>query len=59
MKKDLDRVVPPGTWMTTIKVFIPNAVEPGAYTVKGRVGDFGETILDSEVFDLVIPGTVE
>ncbi|MFQ6105205.1 MAG: hypothetical protein ACE5OP_13095, partial [Candidatus Glassbacteria bacterium] len=56
--RDLDIVIPPGVWSRTVEVPIPDFVEEGLYTVKGRVGIYGEDIWDSEVFDLlVVEGT--
>ncbi|MFQ6105093.1 MAG: hypothetical protein ACE5OP_12515 [Candidatus Glassbacteria bacterium] len=56
--KDLDRVIPPGEWNETMEVPIPVNAPEGLYTVKGRVGIYGEAIWDSEVFDLeIVDGT--
>jgi hypothetical protein len=52
--KFLDRVIQPGEWMQTVEVPIPINAPEGLYTVKGRVGIYGEAIWDSEVFDLEI-----
>jgi hypothetical protein len=52
--KYLDRVIQPGEWSDTVVLPIPRFVEGGTYTVKGRVGIYGEAIWDSEVFDLEI-----
>jgi hypothetical protein len=51
---NLDRVIPPGESAQTVKVRIPDSVEEGLYTVKGRIGIYGEAIWDSEVFDIEI-----
>ncbi|MFQ6104870.1 MAG: hypothetical protein ACE5OP_11340, partial [Candidatus Glassbacteria bacterium] len=56
--KYLDRVIQPGEWTQTVEVPIPSNAPEGLYTVKGRVGIYGEAIWDSEVFDLlVVDGT--
>lgn len=56
--RDLGILIPPGVWGRTVEVLIPDFVEEGLYTVKGRVGIYGEAIWDSEVFDLlVVDGT--
>jgi hypothetical protein len=52
--KYLDRVIQPGEWRRTVEIPIPEFVEEGLYTLKGRVGIYGEAIWDSEVFDIEI-----
>jgi hypothetical protein len=52
--KYLDRTIQPGEWRETVAVPIPTNAPEGLYTVKGRVGIYGEAIWDSEVFDLEI-----
>lgn len=53
-RKFLDVTIPPGDTMGTLNVVIPGWLTPGYYTVKGRLGIFGEQIWDSEVFDLLV-----
>ncbi|MFQ6103658.1 MAG: hypothetical protein ACE5OP_05115, partial [Candidatus Glassbacteria bacterium] len=36
--RDLGILIPPGVWGRTVEVLIPDFVEEGLYTVKGRVG---------------------
>ena len=56
--KYLDRAIPPGERSKTLEVTIPEFVEEGVYTVKGRVGIYSEALRDSEVFDLeIVDGT--
>jgi hypothetical protein len=53
----LDITIPPRNHSGTIRLLIPDDLPRGEYTVKGRLGVFGEEIWDSEVFDLhIIPG---
>jgi len=52
--RDRNKIVQPGIWTDTVEFLIPEYVPWGVYTVKGRVGIFGEKILDSEVFDIEI-----
>jgi hypothetical protein len=52
--KNLDRVIAPGESAQTVEVRIPDSVEEGFYTVKGRVGIYGDEIWDSEVFEIEI-----
>lgn len=57
-RKFLDISIPPGTTSGSVSYIIPHWAIPGFYTIKGRVGNFGEEIWDSEVFDLlVVDGT--
>lgn len=56
-KRFINLTIPPGEWNETVEIPIPDYLPEGAYTVKGRVGIFGEEIWDSEVFYLeVLPG---
>jgi len=56
--RDRNKTLPPGIWTDTVEFLIPEDVPVGIYTVKGRVGIFGEKIWDSELFDIeIIPGT--
>jgi hypothetical protein len=53
-RKFLDVTISPGETTGTLNVVIPGWFTPGYYTVKGRLGIFGEEIWDSEVFDLLV-----
>jgi len=57
--RDRNKTVQPGIWTDTVEFLIPEYVPLGVYTVKGRLGTFGEKIWDSEVFDIeIVPGTL-
>ena len=58
--KRLHRVIQPGEWAQTVEVPIPSGAPEGHYTVKGRVGIYGQEIWDSEVFEIqIVPGAGE
>jgi len=53
-KIERNKTVKPGIWTDTVGFRIPEDVPLGIYTVKGRVGHYYGSILDSEVFDVEI-----
>lgn len=53
-RKFLDITIPSGETSGSIDIVIPSWTPVDFYTVKGRLGLFGEEIWDSEVFDLEI-----
>jgi hypothetical protein len=53
-KKFLNVTIPPGESTGTLNISIPGWLTPGYYTLKGRLGIFGEEIWDSEIDDLVV-----